>query len=268
MKETRLFYCPALPAAGHLPALADLPDDEAAHAVRVLRLDVGDSVALTNGAGIIAIGTVATATKHGCSVQVEKALTPPALWHGGIHIAVAPTKNQDRMEWFVEKATEIGADSITFLATRNGERSRLRTDRLQRNAVSAMKQSHKAWLPVIEGPVPFAEFLQRHAATPHKYICHCHEQEGLGEPLDTDGDALGLPLYCTTTAAKPLLLDIIPPKGDAVVMIGPEGDFTTDEVREAAGQGWKSVSLGESRLRTETAALAAVHMMYLRKRKG
>ncbi|MBP3228671.1 MAG: 16S rRNA (uracil(1498)-N(3))-methyltransferase [Bacteroidaceae bacterium] len=243
MKETRYFFCPQLGDG------CQLPDDEAAHAVRVLRLREGDEILVTDGRGTLASACIAEATKRACRLRVLSHETPAPLWQGGIHIAVAPTKNADRMEWFVEKATEIGTDAFTFLHTANTERSRLNTERLARCAVSAMKQSHKAWLPRIGGPVAFTDFLETVAATPYKYICHCYAPTDFPEAPD-----------------KPLLLDVVPIGGDAVVIIGPEGDFTPAEVRQALAAGFRPVSLGESRLRTETAALAAVHMMYLRKR--
>lgn len=245
MKETRLFYCPALPDDIQPPFETTLPDDEAAHVVRVLRLSDGDEILLTNGRGTMARGTICEANKRACNVRIEETWQPKPLWQNNIHLAVAPTKNTDRMEWLVEKATEIGVDRITFLTTTNSERRNLRLDRLQRNAISAMKQSHKARLPLLEGPTPFDSFLDTIADTPFKYIAHCYEED---------------------VAHKPLLLDALTTDGDALVMIGPEGDFSIDEVRAATAKGFQAVSLGESRLRTETAALAAVHMMYLRKR--
>lgn len=260
MKETRLFYCPSL------SEVQALPEEEAAHAVRVLRLGCGDEIVVTDGAGLMARATITHTTKKDCRFDIQETFTPPRLWQGSIHLAVAPTKNQDRMEWFVEKATEIGVDSITFLSTAYSERSHLRIDRLRRNAISAMKQSHKAWLPTLEGPTGFTDFIKRAENTPYKYICHCYSPDDTnGQSADEQGTS-PLPLYCATTAGKPLLLDILPPEGDALVMIGPEGDFSLEEVQLAEVHGFRSVSLGESRLRTETAALAAVHTMYLRKR--
>ncbi len=253
MKETRIFYCPNLTEETLLPA------DEAQHAVRVLRLGSGDKVMLTDGLGTMAHAVITQADKRGCAVSIEQTFSPPRLWQGNIHLVVAPTKNSDRMEWFVEKATEIGVDDITFIISENSERRNLRLDRLNRNAISAMKQSHKAWLPRLNGPLPFDEFLNALPDTPYKYICHCYDMEQ-GKPVETS--ALASP----TRTDKPLLLDVLPPQGDAIVLIGPEGDFSLSEVERAIAKGFSSVSLGESRLRTETAALAAVHMMYLKKR--
>ena len=245
MKETRLFYCPTLPDGQRPPFEVALPNDEATHIVRVLRLSSGDEILLTDGRGTMARGTICEASKRVCTVRIEEKWHPQPLWQGSICLAVAPTKNTDRMEWLVEKATEIGVDNITFLTTIHSERHTLRLDRLQRNAISAMKQSHKARLPLLEGPTPFDSFLNAIADTPFKYIAHCYEEDAV---------------------CKPLLLDVLPADGDAFVLIGPEGDFSIDEVHAATARGFQPVSLGESRLRTETAALAAIHMMYLRKR--
>ncbi len=252
MKESRLFFCPGLGEAEKEPPFEiDLPDEEAGHAVRVLRMAAGDDVFLTNGRGTMANGVVAAARKQHCRVSVEHVWQPRPLWTGHIHVAVAPTKNADRMEWLVEKATEIGVDAFTFVLTKNSERRALRLDRLQRTALSAMKQSQKAWLPRLEGLMPFSDFLDQQADTPFKYIAHCYTPETFAATPQP--------------SAKPLLLDVVPPMDTAVVLIGPEGDFSVEEVRQAMASGWQAVSLGPSRLRTETAALAAVHIMNLRK---
>ena len=261
MKETRLFYLPAL-ADGDTPdTILELPEEEAAHALRVLRLSKGDSLSLTDGQGQMATAVICETSKKHCSVRLQHIWQPPRLWQGSIHIAVAPTKNMDRMEWFVEKAVEIGVDRITFLSTAYSERTSIRLDRLQRHAISAMKQSHKAWLPQIQGPVPFERFLEEISSISsyHIYICHCYEVGQKGEVVTTDS------LVCPTSAEKPLLLNVLSASGDALTLIGPEGDFSIDEVNRVVRQGGRSVSLGTSRLRTETAALAAVHMMYLKK---
>lgn len=238
MKELHLF---------HLPALAEgdtrLPDDEAAHAVRVLRMKAGDTLYATDGQGAFYETRLVAASAKACRVEVVEKTIQPTLWKSGIRIAVAPTKNMDRMEWLAEKGTEIGCDAFHFLTCANSERRVLKTERIERIVVAAVKQSHKARKPEVSEMEAFERFIARPFAG-QKFIAHCYEP--------TDG-------------AKPLLRDMISDTNDTLVLIGPEGDFTLAEVAAAEAAGFRSVSLGRSRLRTETAALAAIHMMYLAK---
>lgn len=156
-----------------------------------------------------------------------------------IHIAIAPTKNADRLEWFVEKAVELGIDEISLLLTGQAERKKLKTDRLERKAVSAMKQSLKATLPAIHLPVDFSTFLQQPMSGIQKFVAYVSD------------------------APLPHLFHTATPSGRYVVLIGPEGDFTPEEIRQAKQEGYAPVSLGPSRLRTETAGLAACHTLHL-----
>ncbi len=156
-----------------------------------------------------------------------------------IHIAIAPTKNADRLEWFVEKAVELGIDEISLLLTGQAERKKQKTDRLERKAVSAMKQSLKARLPVIHAPVDFSTFLQQPMAGSQQFAAYVSDT-----PL-------------------PHLFHAATPSGSYVVLIGPEGDFTLEEIRQVQQKGFAPVSLGPSRLRTETAGLAACHTLHL-----
>lgn len=232
MKEVRFFYTPA-------PLDCTLPDEEAAHAVRVLRLSEGDEIYLMDGKGSFYMAEITEATKKHCLYRIVDTMPQPRQWKGHLHLAMAPTKNIDRTEWFAEKATEIGFDELTFLDCKFSERKVVKTDRIERILVSAMKQSHKAELPQLNGMMPFGQFVEKNRAG-QKFICHCYD-EGL-----------------------PLLSDVLVEGEDALVMIGPEGDFSIDEVRMAENAGFVSVSLGKSRLRTETAALVAVHLMHLK----
>lgn len=238
MKELHLF---------HLPALAEgqtaLPDDEAAHAVRVLRMRAGDTLYATDGQGAFYETRLVAASAKACRVEIVEKTAQPPLWRGAIRIAVAPTKNMDRTEWLAEKGTEIGCDAFYFLNCRNSERRVLKTERIERIVVSAVKQSHKARKPEVGEMEAFGQFVARPFAG-QKFIAHCHEAGG-----DT----------------RPLLKDVVSDAEDTLVLIGPEGDFTPDEVAAAEAAGFRSVSLGRSRLRTETAALAAIHTMYLAK---
>ncbi len=236
MKETRFFYDPLLSG--------QLPDEEARHAVRVLRLSEGDCIHLMDGHGTFAEAEISLAANHRCLYRIGKREEQQPAWEGHLHLAMAPTKLNDRVEWLAEKATEIGFDELSFLRCQFSERKEVKTDRLEKIVVSAMKQSHKAWLPRVNGMQDFKSFVQTERAG-QKFICHCYEEMG----------------------ARPFLLDVLQRGEDATVMIGPEGDFSIDEVRMAEDCGFRSVSLGMSRLRTETAALVAVHLMQIKNQK-
>lgn len=238
MKEIHLFYAPGLPEKG------ELPDEEAGHAVRVLRMKEGDALLATDGRGTFYECSLLCASPKHCSVQVERSYPGETLWNGRIHLAVAPTKNMDRIEWLAEKATEVGFDRLTFLLCHNSERKVIKTERIEKIVVSATKQSHKAYKPQVDELMPIARFL-RQPLRGRGFIAHCLSEEG----------------------TLPFLYDVLPADEDATVLIGPEGDFTPEEVAMAEAAGYCSVSLGRSRLRTETAALTAVQWMNLRKRK-
>ena len=244
MKEVRFFYVP------NASSVNALPEEEAQHAVRVLRMEMGDEMMLMDGEGIFYRAIVTEATKKRCLYRIEETLPQERQWQSHLHLAMAPTKNMDRTEWFAEKATEIGFDELTFLRCRWSERTVIKTERVEKILVSAMKQSHKAWKPILNEMVDFKAFLQeikerenRNGKVMQKFICHCYEEEGLGE--------------------KVALKDALKSGEDVLVMVGPEGDFSIDEVKMAEANGFQSVSLGKSRLRTETAALVAVHLMNL-----
>ena len=244
MKEVRFFYVP------NASSVNELPEEEAQHAVRVLRMEMGDEMMLMDGEGIFYRAIVTEATKKRCLYRIEETLPQERQWQPHLHLAMAPTRNMDRTEWFAEKATEIGFDELTFLRCRWSERTVIKTERVEKILVSAMKQSHKAWKPILNEMVDFKAFLQeikerenRNGKVMQKFICHCYEEEGLGE--------------------KVALKDALKSGEDVLVMVGPEGDFSIDEVKMAEANGFQSVSLGKSRLRTETAALVAVHLMNL-----
>lgn len=242
MKELHIFYAPDVEATGMLPP------EESAHAVRVLRMREGDPICVVDGRGTAFSCVIAAASPRGCLLHIGERRTEPPREGGGVHLAVAPTKSMERMEWLAEKATEIGIDSLTFLATANTERRVVKTGRVEKIVVGAMKQSHKARLPHVGGLVPFDAFVQRPFAG-SRFIAHCYGPE-------LDG-----------AEGKPFLADVLVPGSDALVMVGPEGDFTADEVRRAVAAGFRPISLGDSRLRTETAALVAVHLMGLAGRR-
>ncbi len=241
MKETRFFYDPALNG--------QLPEDEAKHAVRVLRLGEGDRIHLMDGRGVFAEAEITMAANHRCLYRIVEREEQQPAWEGHLHLAMAPTKLNDRVEWFAEKATEIGFDHLSFLRCQFSERKEIKTERIEKIVVSAMKQSHKAWLPRVDGMQNFKDFVQADREG-RKFICHCYSGADVGEETP-----------------RPFLLDALQEGGSATVLIGPEGDFSVEEVRLALRCGFRSVSLGTSRLRTETAALVAVHLMQIKNQK-
>ena len=216
----------------------ELPEEEATHALRVLRLQTGDIVTVTDGKGCFYQAEISATNGKRCMVRILKTHPQAPLWKAHLHIAMAPTKNMDRTEWFVEKATEIGIDELTFLLCRYSERKVIKSERIHKILVAAIKQSLKARLPQLNELTDFGRFI-RQSFIGKKFIAHCYE-----------GD-------------KPLLKDCLQQGEDALVLIGPEGDFSEDEVKEALAQGFQPVSLGPSRLRTETAALVACHLLNL-----
>lgn len=265
MKEQRFFFTPS-PEAGQLPA------DEAQHALRVLRLQMGDEIHLMDGRGTFHRAVITEAGGHHCRYRIEESLPQQPEWTGKIHLAVAPTKNMDRMEWLAEKATEVGMDELTLLECRFSERRVVKTERLDKILVSAMKQSHKAWKPILDEMTPFQRFIQRTDLPQQRFIAHCYERP-VAVP---EGSPSGPPSLSvaeipsesqpSSPLRPPFLLDLLQPRTPALVLIGPEGDFSLDEVQAAEAAGFRSVSLGTSRLRTETAALVAVHLMRLANR--
>ncbi len=239
MKEIRYFY---VPDAAHA---SELPDDEAVHAVRVLRMTVGDEMMLMDGEGTFYRAQVTLASQKHCLYEIVESLPQERQWQGHIHLAIAPTKLMDRIEWMTEKVVEVGIDELSFLDCQFSERRSLKLSRIEKIVVSAVKQSRKAYMPQLNDLESFKAFVKRHS-TGCRYIAHCYdvlERVNLFDELRKGGDE------------------------DAVVLIGPEGDFSIDEVRMAVEAGFVSVDLGKSRLRTETAGLSAVMMMQLAKQR-
>lgn len=240
MKEVRSFYVPDALAA------TELPPEEAMHALRVLRMKIGDEMVLMDGQGNYYRAEVTLAhTKH-CLYEIKEQMPQQRQWQGHIHLAIAPTKMMERIEWMTEKAVEVGVDEISFLNCQFSERRLVKISRLEKIMISAVKQSHKAWVTQLNEIVTFDAFIKQ-PREGHKYIAHCYEEV----PRTYLFDELQ-----KTSASD-----------DATVLIGPEGDFSIDEVRQAIAAGYISVHLGKSRLRTETAGLSAVMMMQLAKEK-
>lgn len=255
MKEFRYFYAPDLPDS------QVLPEDEAAHCVRVLRLGAGDSIMLTDGRGKIYEGEITVANSRQCLFRIISERDQEKDWKGHLHLAMAPTKNNDRTEWLAEKATEIGFDELTFLQCRFSERKCVKLERFEKILVSAMKQSHKAYKPILNDMTDFQKFVSKEFVG-QKFIAHCYDESDIDEPLLSEMKA-----NKRMDGGKSLLADELSTDKDALVMIGPEGDFSVEEVRMAIAHGFQPISLGRSRLRTETAALVAVHLMNLKHAK-
>ena len=237
MKEERFFYDPLVSG--------ELPLEEARHAVKVLRLTAGDELLLMDGNGNFFRAEITVADNHRCLYRILEKMPQERAWEGHIHLAMAPTKLNDRVEWFAEKATEIGMDELSFLDCKFSERHVIKCERIDKILISAVKQSHKAWKPVLNEMTSFERFVKQERKG-DKFICHCYNQSDIEEG-----------------ASKPFLMDVLQRGAESTVLIGPEGDFSIDEVKQAIQHGYRSVSLGTSRLRTETAALVAVHLMQL-----
>ncbi|WP_442846321.1 16S rRNA (uracil(1498)-N(3))-methyltransferase [Leeuwenhoekiella sp. H156] len=228
----QLFYNPDIAANAKE---ARFPKDESKHIVKVLRKREGDILDITNGSGNFFKAEITQASPSNCTVKILEFTTEKAFdYH--LHLAVAPTKLNDRYEWFLEKATEIGISEITPIICDHSERKVVKEDRYERILQSAMKQSLKAYLPKLNEAVSFSEFMEAQAATEtDRFIAHCEETNRFS------------------------LKQKLKPKTDVLILIGPEGDFSPAEIEQALKAGFVPVMLGEQRLRTETAAVVATH---------
>ena len=216
----------------------ELPYEEALHCIKVLRKKEGDSIFLTDGRGHFYDAEIIQANPKHCIVNILKTIEEPKGWNFNLQIAFAPTKNIDRIEWFAEKATEIGIDRLSPILCQHSERKEIKNQRVEKILVSAMKQSQKALLPQLDEIRTFQELI-RQDFSGQKFIAHCYSGE------------------------KKLLKDVYKKGSNALILIGPEGDFSEKEVEEALLNGFTPISLGESRLRTETAALVACHTIHV-----
>ncbi len=220
------FYAPEIESTG------TLPETESGHCCRVLRMKEGDHIFVTDGKGHRFECVILDANPKHTAVEILTTETISPWWGFRLQLCVAPSKNADRMEWLVEKAVEIGVDKIILLKCSRSERKVLRTDRLEKIAVSAMNQSLKTNKPVIEGPIPFKDVVVDDFSG-FKCLGYCD-------------DAYPLRSFSKEYAG-----------GDVRILIGPEGDFTPEEVALAVERGYIPVTFGGSRLRLETAALYA-----------
>ena len=234
-----LFYTPQIVGtADEIGKTYSLDEEESGHCVRVLRYTRGDEILLTNGQGMTYTAVITNPHPKHCEFEVRTAEKQSKHHSNYIHIAIAPTKNVERIEWFVEKCTEIGVDEITPLLCRFSERKQLRIDRLQKIILSAAKQSLTPYLPKLNEMTDCTEFIRR-TEEETRFIAHCYKED------------------------KRDLRNEIKPGKSVVVMIGPEGDFSGQEIAEALQHNFVPVSLGDSRLRTETAGIVACHICNL-----
>ncbi|MBX7124400.1 MAG: 16S rRNA (uracil(1498)-N(3))-methyltransferase [Cyclobacteriaceae bacterium] len=227
-----LFFQPNLAAGDH-----QLSEDDTHHALRVLRLTAGDTVDVTDGRGQLYQVRLSTVKNSRYAFEITGAAPGPRRT-ARLTVAVAPTKQADRMEWFLEKAVEIGIDQVVWMHCRHSERTSIKPDRMEKIAITAMKQAGHGYLPVLTPMTPFDQVVKGFASAQN--------------------------FICTVPAApNDLLLRMARPAADTCVLIGPEGDFSADEVAMAVTAGFQKASLGPHRLRTETAALAACHILNL-----
>ena len=205
--------------------------EESRHIIKVLRHKIGDMLLLTNGHGYQFQGRIVDATPNKCTIEIQEVLFKPKKEHY-LHIAIAPTKLNDRFEWFLEKATEIGIDEITPIICERSIRRVVKRTRIEKIVQGAMKQSLQWYLPKLNNAIPLEELLQN-CTTENRFIAHCEKLH------------------------KRELINTLQPKTANIILIGPEGDFTTKEIELAVAKKFVPIGLGETRLRTETAAIAA-----------
>jgi 16S rRNA (uracil1498-N3)-methyltransferase len=227
-----LFYQPLIPEGVH-----HLDQEESRHCIKVLRKTTGDNILITDGKGHFYDASISRADGRQCEFSIVNTRIEPTRDYG-IHIAISPTKNADRLEWFVEKATELGVDKISLLDCKHTERSFLKKDRLEKVAVSAMKQSLKARLPHIGALIDFKSFINNISES-ERYIAYVDQSN----PNHLKNMAKSGKHY--------------------VVLVGPEGDFSLEELVNAVEKGFQKVSLGPARLRTETAGMVACNILNL-----
>lgn len=238
-----LFYAP------DIQTTHTLPEEESGHCVQVLRRTIGDRILVTDGKGRLYHCVVTNPHRKHCEVRIETSETPAPLHEGYIHIAIAPTKNIDRLEWAIEKCVEMGVDEISLILCDHSERKSVNYERLQKILISAAKQSLKTTFPVLNPLIRMTE-LQ---AEGDLFIAHCMTEE--------EQDSLQA-AYRSSDTKHALKSEIIGGHR-TTVLIGAEGDFSPEEINWALTHGYKPVSLGAARLRTETAAVVACHTAVL-----
>ncbi|MEQ8552779.1 MAG: RsmE family RNA methyltransferase [Cyclobacteriaceae bacterium] len=222
------------------PLIAQSPKldgDEFKHCIRVLRKKTGDLIGVFDGKGSYFTTKIDAVAKDHCTLEIlEKKVVQQKTFH--THLAIAPTKSMDRMEWMTEKLGELGIDEITFIHTHHAERPKIKTDRLEKKAISAMKQSKSGFLLKVNPLTRFIDFIKTNSNLENKYLA-------------------------AVKPDLPPLKQLASPGTTSLILIGPEGDFSADEITHASNNGFKLVSLGQNTLRTETAGLIACHTLNL-----
>ena len=231
------FYHPGLTSASKI---IELDEATSKHIVQVLRMKEGEAIHLTDGKGLLALTTITSASKRSCMVTILESRFTGVLVKRKIAISISPVKNSSRFEWFLEKATELGVSEIFPLLCSRTEREHFRYDRMNNICISAMLQSQQTWLPLLHKPISFHQVTEPALAYENKFIAHCTEDEKTDLPSLLTGDIK-----------------------NGIILIGPEGDFTPAEIKEAISSGYKPVSLGNTRLRTETAGMVAASILLL-----
>ncbi len=239
--DTPWFYLPNTVA----DTLIKLDEASSKHAIQVLRMKEGDAICLTNGGGLLYKATIYSSGKKQCVVSVQEKLEIPRLTHRKVAMAISPLKNASRFEWFLEKATELGVAEIFPIICHRTVREHFRQERLQSICVSAMLQSQQTWLPALHTPVSYEHLISSQSFSNnnhyhHRWIAHCADLEK----------------HHLVHALKHGMQD-------SLLLIGPEGDFTESEIVAAESEGFVAVSLGETRLRTETAGVVAASLLCL-----
>jgi 16S rRNA (uracil1498-N3)-methyltransferase len=229
----QIFYAPGITGKRWI-----LDEKESRHCIRVLRMKVGAPVKVIDGKGNLHEGSISNDDPRACEIMIHNVITDFEKRNYRLHIAISPLKNPERFEWFVEKCVEIGVDEITPLICKNTEKQRIKPERINNIIISAMKQSLKAGLTILNESVQFEEFIEKDFRG-IKMIAHCYPS----------AEKAGIDKICT--------------RGDNILfLIGPEGDFSENEIYRALSAGFKQVHLGNSRLRAETAGVAACHSIY------
>jgi 16S rRNA (uracil1498-N3)-methyltransferase len=229
----QLFYTP------DITTTKTLSPQESHHAIKVLRLNEGDTIQVVDGTGGFYNAVIVNPNAKACAVDLKEPVPESQIRPYRLHLAVAPTKNIDRFEWFLEKATEIGIDEITPLLCEHSERKVVKPDRIERILVSAMKQSLKSFLPIQHEMTSFSTFIEKARPEENLMIAHCYNTK------------------------RQTIKTRIPLNGNSITMlIGPEGDFSPEEVEQAINKGFFPVTFGSGRLRTETAAVVACHSVF------
>jgi 16S rRNA (uracil1498-N3)-methyltransferase len=229
----QIFYAPEIRSENYT-----LDENESKHIIRVLRMTRGTCVRLIDGRGNLYEGIISDPNPKKCSINITGILRDFEKRNYKLHIAISPLKNPERFEWFVEKSVEIGIDEITPLICRNTEKPGIKTERVKNLIVSAMKQSLKANITVLNPPCLFNDFII------------------------SELKAIRMIAHCNDSMKRNKISEVCLKDENAVILIGPEGDFSDEEIKNAAKHGFNAVHLGNSRLRTETAGIAACHSIY------